>query len=240
MTRHHEWLLLAATFLVVALCTRLGVWQLDRAAAKEALHAALASRGALPPLPAGQLATTDQAATAQHYRATVLAGRWLGGHTVYLDNRQVDGRPGFFVFTPLLLADGSAVAVQRGWLPRDFVERTRVQAPPLAAGEVQIAGRVAPPPSRLFAFGADPAGSRIRQNLDLAAWSAEIGRPLRPLSLLQQDGAQTPADGLRRTLPQIETDVSRHHGYAAQWFAFAALAALLYVWFRVVRPRRRR
>ena len=34
--------------------------------------------------------------------------------------------------------------------------------------------------------------------------------------------------------------MQKHYGYAFQWFALAALIAVLYVWFRLVRPRQRR
>ncbi len=237
-TRRRAWLLLAATIGAAALFARLGVWQLDRAAQKQALAAAIESRRALPALDSAELATTPEAAAAQHWRAVVVDGRWLPARTVYLDNRPLDGRPGFVVVTPLRLADGSAVAVQRGWLPRDVADRARVQAPPLPAGPVRVEARVAPPPSRLFAFAADPAGAAIRQNLDLGAWSAETGLALRPLSLLQQDGAGTPADGLRRELPGFAAGVARHQGYAFQWFSLSALVVALHVGFRLVRRRR--
>ncbi|MBK1689318.1 SURF1 family protein [Rubrivivax gelatinosus] len=232
------WLIVTLVF--AALCVRLGFWQLDRAAAKLALRAEVAERAALPPLAAAVLAATPEAAAAQHYRRVTLAGRWLADRTVALDNRQVDGRPGFVLVTPLVLADGSAVAVQRGWLPRDAAERSRIAAPPLPAALVQVAGQLAPPPSRLFAFGADAPGAVIRQNLDLGAWSAEIGVPLRPLSLVQLDGPRTAADGLRRVMPQPSADVSRHRVYAGQWFLFAALALVLYVGILVFRARRPR
>jgi surfeit locus 1 family protein len=162
-----------------------------------------------------------------------LQGRWLAAHTVFLDNRQMGGRPGFFVVTPLELAPGDAVLVQRGWVPRDAEQRTRLPAVPTPAGSVQVAGRIAPPPSRLFAFAADAPGA-IRQNLDLGAFSREIGVRLRPLSVQQLAG---PQDGLQRDWPQPAVDVSKHYGYAFQWFALATLIAGLYVWFQLLRPR---
>jgi surfeit locus 1 family protein len=99
---------------------------------------------------------------------------------------------------------------------------------------VQIDGRIAPPPSRLFSFAPDAPGA-IRQNLDLDAYAKEIGVRLRPLSV-QQLAAGAP-DGLQRDWPQPAVDVAKHHGYAFQWFAMAALMAGLYVWFQLLRPR---
>lgn len=230
-----RWIVLLAAAAGVAVTARLGVWQLDRAAQKTALQAAIDARAALPALPAADLAREPAAAEAQHHRAAVLRGRWLAARTVFLDNRQMDGRPGFFVVTPLALADGSAVLVQRGWAPRDAHERTRLPAVPTHDGEVEVAGRIAPPPSRLYEFAQGESGP-IRQNLDLDAFSREIGVPLRPLSLQQTGDA---ADGLVRDWPRIAVDVHKHHGYAFQWFALAALIACLYVWFQLVLPRRR-
>jgi surfeit locus 1 family protein len=228
---------LCAAIAGVAVTVRLGLWQLDRAAQKNALQALLDARRALPPLPAAALARDPDAAQRQWQRAIVVDGRWLADRTVYLDNRQMHGRPGFDVVTPLLLADGTAVAVQRGWVARDFVDRTRIALPPLPAGEVRVAGRIAPPPARLFDFDGAASGA-IRQNLDLAAYAGEIGRPLRPLSLVQEGGPGD--DGLLRDWPQPAADVARHFGYAFQWFALAALILGLYVWFQLVTPRRRR
>lgn len=233
------WVLLAAALLGTALTARLGVWQLDRAAQKNTLQAALDSRRALPPLPAAELAASEPQAAAQHHRAVVLEGRWMADRTVYLDNRQMNGRPGFFVVTPLLLADGTAVAVQRGWLPRDAAERTHIVAPATPETLVQVAGRIAPPPGRLYEF-AGAASGPIRQNLDLAAFGQEIGRRLRPVSVVQEDGPLTPNDGLLRQWPRPAADVHKHYGYAFQWFALATLILGLYVWFQLLRPRLRR
>jgi surfeit locus 1 family protein len=229
---------LVAAVLGVAVTARLGVWQLDRAGQKIALQTALDTRRALPPVPVAELARTEPEAAAQHHRATTLHGRWLDEHTLYLDNRQMRGRPGFYVLTPMLLADGTAVVVQRGWLPRDLMDRTRVQAPPLpAAADSSVGGRIAPGPGRLYEFEAAASGV-IRQNLTLADFARETGLRLRPFSLVQEDSSPPLADGLLRDWPQPATGVAKHHGYAFQWFALSTLILGLYVWFQLIRPRR--
>jgi surfeit locus 1 family protein len=157
---------------------------------------------------------------------------------VYLDNRQMDGRPGFFVLTPLLLDDGSAVLVQRGWLPRDFQDRSRVAALPTPDGVVELLGRIAPPPARLYEFDGNQAGP-IRQNLDLGAFARETGLALRPLTLLLADSPAVAGDGLKRDWPAPAFGAAKNRGYAAQWFGLSALIVVLYVWFQLVQPRRR-
>ncbi len=237
--RQRAWLLALATVAGVVLTARLGLWQLDRAAQKSALQAQLEARGHLPPIDSvAVLAATAEAALAQHQRPVRLAGRWSAAHTVYLDNRPMNGHAGFYVLTPLLLGDGSAVLVQRGWVPRDFQDRGRVAPVPTPDGEVLVHGRIAPPPARLYEFAADEGG-RIRQNLDLDGFARETGLALRPLSLLQTEAPAGAGDGLQRDWPAPALGTAKNQGYAVQWFALAALMVALYVWYQVVQPRRR-
>jgi len=239
---------LVAAALAAALTARLGFWQLDRAQQKLDLQARIVSRAEALPLPLDDLARDEATAEAQHYRRIVLRGRWLADRTVYLDNRPLNARQGFIVVTPLLLADGGAVLVQRGWVARDFIDRTRLAPLPTPAGEVQLAGRIAPPPWQLLALAAEERGT-IRQNLDLAAFARETGLRLRPISVQQTapaellatggEPAATPADdGLLRQWPAPAVDVAKHHGYAFQWFALCALIVGLTAWFQFIRPRR--
>lgn len=240
--RARSLVVLVAAVIAAGLTARLGVWQLSRAAQKEALQASLDSRGAAPPLAAGELARSAADAASQHHRRITLEGRWVGGRTVYLDNRPMDGRAGFYVVTPLALPDGDAVLVQRGWVPRDAADRSRVPEVATPEGPVRVEGRIAPPPSRLFELAAESQGT-IRQNLDLDAFGRETGLRLRPLSVQQTDAAAAPggpADGLLRRWPAPAVDVHKHYGYAFQWFALASLITGLYVWFQLVRPRLRR
>jgi surfeit locus 1 family protein len=55
--------------------------------------------------------------------------------------------------------------------------------------------------------------------------------------VVQEDGANPPADGLLRQWPPPAADVHKHYGYAFQWFALSALVLVLYVWFQILRPR---
>ena len=238
MTRRGLVVLPAA--LTAALVTaRLGVWQLDRAAQKTALHEAREARGALSALDAAALARRPADVDAQLHRRVALEGRWLTPQTVYLDNRQMNGRPGFFVVTPLQIAPGDAVLVQRGWIPRHAYERERLAPVDTPDGSVRLEGRIAPGLARLYEFDGAASGP-IRQNLDIDGFARETGLALRPLAIVQWQDAAAPADGLLRQWTPAVPDVSKHHGYAFQWFALSALITGLYVWFQLLRPRRRR
>ena len=221
-----------ATVLALAATVSLGHWQLRRAAEKLALQAAIDAQASKPALDAAAL-QTSAALQALVHQPAVLRGTWDAQHTIYLDNRQMQGRVGFFVVTPLLLSSGAAIAVQRGWVARDFQNRTHLLAVQTPSGMVEVQGRIALPPSKLYAPGQEQAGA-IRQNLDMAAYQAETGLPLLAMTL-QQTGAAS--EGLLRDWPVVNFGVDKHYGYAVQWFALAALIAGLYLWFVVVRPR---
>lgn len=234
--RKRRWLL-PLTLVGVALTASLCAWQLDRAVQKRALEAAITQRAQAPALDGTGLAAA--AGDEGLHRRVRLQGRWLPQHEVWLENRPMDGRVGFFLVTPLQLSGrADVVLVQRGWAPRDVADRSRLPALAPETGEVLVEGRMAASPSRLYQLGEAGSG-RIRQNLDPAAFARETGLPLLPLTVLQtaHEGA-TP--GLLREWPAPAVDIHKHYGYAAQWAALSVLQLGLYVWFQVLRPRRSR
>jgi len=229
-----------AALVFVAVTSTAGFWQLSRAHRKLAFEAEVAERGAMPPLAADQLARDALAGEQQAQRHIVLTGEWDAAHTVYLMNRTMDERSGFYVMTPLRLPGGGAVVVQRGWIARDDADP--VKAPPVAtpAGPVTVRGHVAPWPSKWLDLGHMSSGA-VRQNLELAPFTAESGLALRPVTVAEDAHAGNAGDGLRRDWPAPTAGVSiaTHYGYAVQWFAMATLAVVLYVFFQFIRPRRR-
>lgn len=250
-------LILLVTVSCVALTASLGAWQLRRAAFKEQLAAQISQRNELPALQNTALNASDFIATSRQnddwlQRRAAIAGRWLHEHSVFLDNRpmQVQGsqRVGFYVATPLAV-DGSnrVIWVQRGWVQRDFQDRTRLPKLTENAATVTVQGRLiervskayemqsgADTPLNAASAGAGP--SRIWQNLPVVAMD---GKELLPMALLQT-APEADNDGLLRDWPAADTGVAKHHGYAFQWFALSALLVVLYVWFQLIAPRRRK
>ena len=247
---------------LVATGISLGRWQLDRAAQKEALQAQIDAQGKLPALDQSTFLAMEKPTDALH-RPVRLRGLWLAPQTVYLDNRQMRGVPGFYVLTPFALeGSNQTIMVQRGWVQRNFTDRTQLAQVETPAGLVEVEGLVAAPPAHLLDLGKTdvvapaaaapqapastgaaapvPAGagsSAIRQNLDLEAFRAKTRLPLRTDVTLQETGAAS--QGLLRDWPAPALGVERHYGYAFQWFGLAALVAILYVWFQFIAPIRR-
>ena len=231
MNARRKWqLITVAALLGVVATVSLGRWQLSRAAQKEQLQAAMDAQSDKFVVDGATLRSTAQPELLLHQRA-LLKGTWVPERTVFLDNRQMNARVGFFVMTPLRLEGGGAILVQRGWVPRNFTDRAalpRVETPP---GLVQIEGRMAPPPSKLYEPGTSSGGA-IRQNVDLAQFAAESGLMLLPVTLRQTGAA---SEGMDRQWPAADLGVDKHYGYAFQWFGLSALIAGLYLWFQVIR-----
>lgn len=229
------WVISAAALTGAAVTFALGQWQLERGRARDALQADVEQREKLPAV-AGSSLLSPQAAELVH-RAVVLRGSWVADRTIYLDNRQMRGTPGFFVVTPMKLEGANQhVLVQRGWAPRDFVRRENLPKVETSAGIVEVRGRIAPPPARLYELG-PAAGGPIRQNLDIAAFHAETGLSLAPVSVVQT--APLRSEGLLRDWPRPDSGSGKNYGYAFQWWALSALIAILYVWFQFIAPRRK-
>lgn len=238
--RTRFWVVTIAAVVGMTVTAELGLWQLDRAAQKETWVASMQSQAQ-----AAVLADSDwprinenvqQAELAVHRRIR-LTGTWLQDHVVFLDNRQMNAKPGFYVLTPLRLSSGDTVVVQRGWVQRNFLNRDQLPQLYTPTDEVTVFGRLAPPPSQLYSMG-EVGRTQIRQNLNWADFAEELGDSIGLLSLVQLDDSTLQADGLLREWPQVDAKLHTHYGYAAQWFALSALLALLYVWFQWIAPRR--
>jgi len=231
---------LAMAAVGVCVTLSLGMWQLGRASEKTTLQEARTQQANKDALDGRSLKGSPEAVAQRSeliYRRMVVTGRWLPKNTVYLDNRQMNAKPGFFVLTPLQIdGTGEVLVVQRGWAQRSFTDRAAL--PPVQTSDdlVQVQGHLAPWPSRLYDFGGAETGP-IRQNLDLTAYQQETGLKVLEVTLLQS-GA--PSEGLLREWPVVASGVEKHHGYAFQWFGLSGLIALLYVWFQIVQPRRQK
>lgn len=209
-------LLVAAA--IVAGFVRLGFWQLSRLGEVRERNAVAQARLAAPEVDL-DVALGDGGAVAQTYRRVTATGTYLPAEEVLLSPRSDAGTPGHHVLTPLLLDDGRAVVVDRGWVPLDSGEPPIAAAPP-PAGEVAVAGLLFPPDvstgfgPRVAAEGEVPYLGRV----DLARLQRQVEPELVEGYLLAVDG---PAGGLPRPADPPPLDEGSHLSYAFQWFAFA-------------------
>lgn len=229
------WIVTVLTLLGVILTACLGIWQLNRAAQKQELKNNIQNLALQPPLQ--DLAWAKQALELNEHKTVNVKGYWLEGNTVYLENRQLQGKPGFFVMTPLVLSgtqNSRVIMVQRGWIPRNFLKRDELSPIQTQKNEVEITARIAHWPSRLYEFNQVETG-KIRQNIEWNSFQKEISQPLLSFSLIQTG---IDSDGLVRKWDFNFINVDVHYGYAFQWFSFAILMLILYFGFFYLRLKR--
>jgi surfeit locus 1 family protein len=236
------WIITIAAIIAAAVTLRLGFWQLGRAQEKLTLQASIEAQAALPVLNASSLSPT-QVENVLH-RSITLTGRWLPQHTLFLDNRQMNNKPGLFVLTPFEFIEPTTlrkqtILVQRGWLPRNFLDRNALPEVVTDAAAVTITGRIALSPSKLFEFKGDERGV-LRQNIEIEALAKELKLELLPYALLQLDtdhsAANITQDKLLRHWAKPNYGSEKNYGYMVQWWALSALITGLYAWFQLIRP----
>ncbi len=227
---------LIAAVLGFATAVSLGNWQSRRGDAKLALQARADAAEQAAVLDIEPSRQSIENAGARLPRKVRVSGAFDPAGTIYLDNRSLAGVAGYYVITPLVIAaEAPAVLVDRGWKARSAGERAEAAAAPPPAGRVSIEGLAVARPSALFELGAVPKLQvpGIWQNLDYDAYERAAKRSVARF-VVRQTGAVTGSDavdGLRREWPQPATGVEKHRGYAFQWYALAALIAVLAVYF---------
>ena len=230
--RRPPWWAIALTAAGVLLFLRLGVWQLHRAADKEALMRRYAASISAPFVDFTRVA--DAPPTDGFPRVRV-HGHYLADRVYLLDNPGHDERGGVEVFAPLQMSGHRRVLlVDLGFLAAGG-HGTKPPIPPLPGGEVSLQGSYVPPPPTGLEMGGDALARQQKWPkdsifIDPEQIARDLGRPLYPHVLALDADSSTP---YRRThkLDFSSMPPARHRAYAWQWFSFAvaAVAILLVV-----------
>jgi cytochrome oxidase assembly protein ShyY1 len=218
--------------LVVAM-VGLGAWQLQRLGERRDRNEQVVERGSPPArpladvLPAGS--TFTDATEARWYLVDV-EGTFDGAQEVRIRNRSQQGIPGEHVVTPLVLDDGTAVLVNRGFVPTN---RGAAAVPPPPAGRVIVEGRVRTTQTRGSFGPQDPADGRLTtlSRVDVARIGQQLPYEVAPVYL--ELTSPLPSGGLPAPVPAPELGDGPHLSYAGQWFLFAACAVA--GWFFLAR-----
>ncbi|WP_245430848.1 SURF1 family protein [Rhodoplanes roseus] len=218
----------------VTILIGLGVWQLERMAWKQALIATLTERLAAEPVPMPAPATwAGLSREATEFRRVRVTGEFLHDkealvYAVGSGSRTATGGLGYMVFTPLKLADGRLVLVDRGFVP-DADKAPEARAAGQVRGPVELVGLMRWPEQRsVFAPSDDPARN-IWFARDTASIAAAKGVDV-PVFYLDLEAPPAPG-GLPRPLHLQPNLPNNHLQYAITWFSLAlALAVIFFVW----------
>ena len=199
---------LVVALLVAAACVRLGVWQLDRLHQRRERNAALLAARARPLLEVTGSLPADSARDRRlHARGVYDYARerlWRA--------RSYQGVPGVDPVTPLRLADGAAVLVDRGWAPSP--DAYHLDQPAYREGDSAVV------------LGLGMLAPRARGDVDPAALRDSVPYPLLPFVIQQLPPVAAPDRPLPPGLirwPIPELSDGPHLSYAIQWFSFAVI-----------------
>jgi surfeit locus 1 family protein len=223
-----------AAIAAIVVCAAAGNWQQQRLHAKEALKAQLDAAARAGPVTLARLGDDTDWATLR-YLPVIATGEFVASRQILIDNKVHAGRAGYDVVTPLALADGRVVLVDRGWTAQG-ASRSQVPEVPAPTGVVSVRGRITLPPKGYLELRREPPAGGVWQNLDPARFAAETGLKVMPV-VIEATVASDADDGLARDRQPPDLGIETHRIYMVQWYAFAALAAILWLWFN--RPHSR-
>jgi len=214
---------------LAVLFVNLGFWQLRRLDERRLTNQVGESRYNDDPVELGELvAAAGGDVGSLEYRRATATGVFQDEHEVLIRSQVFHGAAGFHVVTPLLGEDGSAVLVNRGWVPLGLDTVPVAQASP-PEGEVTILGWVRPTQERMAPGPVDPEDGRLvaLNRVDIDRIEEQVPFPLESvyLSLL---GDQEPERPILAAPPSFDEE-GPHLAYAIQWFAFMAIGAIGYV-----------
>jgi surfeit locus 1 family protein len=212
--RGPELALAIGAVVVAGVCVRLSVWQLDRLAARRARNAEFRAARDRPPLEI----TRDLGGDSLVNRRVVARGVYDYEHERLWRARTYQGMPGVHLITPLRLADGAGVLVDRGWVPSPDaarIDRDEWRGPDTVVIE-----------------GLAVALPRGRGDSDPRTLADSVPYPLLAVGVQLLPSPSVPATGResfrvrpRPPLPAPAPPLGNgpHLAYAIQWLSFALI-----------------
>jgi surfeit locus 1 family protein len=215
--------------LAVLLLLGFGAWQLQRLEYKTQFIEQMDRSLAAPPV---NFAGIPAAAPDWEWRRVRAEGLYLHDKEILLSGRARLGRLGQELVTPLQLADGRIVLVNRGWVPMTRDGETEIARP---QGPIEVVGRLRQPPRRGW-FTPDnlPAKDEWYRLLPNEVAQAQGLSDVLSVYVASEPGDAKGYPIAQDTVPSIHNG---HRGYAIMWFSLAGLAAAMYV-AALVRRRR--
>ncbi len=219
------WALGFVVLLVVPAFFLLSQWQFHRLDERRAENSTITAHADATPVPVAEVMTAgaDPASVGpqQEWREVTATGTYESAGDQLVRRRPLEGENGFWVVTPLRLADGTVLLVNRGWVAAGADATSSPDVPEPPRGEVTVTGRVRASQT------ADPSARDLPPGqvsaLDVRA--ADVGGSVFPgyLELVTSDPPES-GDPAVRALPLPPLDEGPHLSYALQWIAFAVIA----------------
>ena len=227
------WFTTLLVLLGTAVCARLGIWQLDRLDGRRAFNEQVVTMRAMDTL---DLNTEEfDSIEEMEWRLVTVSGEYDFSNQIALRNRYNHDQYGYHLLTPLLYntstalsTGGTAVFVDRGWIPADGNSAPDDWRKYDEVGVVTVTGQIRLGQGKP-AFGgvadalpADGSGLAVWNNADIEMIAPQMPYPILDV-YIQPDvdfDDEVPPIPFQ---PTIELTEGSHFGYALQWFTFATI-----------------
>jgi surfeit locus 1 family protein len=238
--RPFPWLLVVLATIAFAALIGLGIWQLERLQWKQGLINTIHERIVAPPVSIESIAARyARSGDVDYWPVEVKGVFYHAGERHFFAT--YDGRPGFYVYTPLRMPYGRFVFINRGFIPFDLKDPQRRQQTQVE-GEVTIRGLARNPlsqkPSSLVPDN-EPWKNMFFWK-DLGTMEATANLPVHSYMMpffIDADATPNPG-GLPVGGVTIIDLPNNHLQYALTWFGLAAaLAAVVILWLSGRRKR---
>ncbi|CAG0962484.1 MAG: SURF1 family protein [Rhizobiaceae bacterium] len=230
--RGFPWLVMAVGLAALAVLLALGTWQVNRLAWKEALIATIDQRIALAPGPLAEIERLYADTGDVDYWPVALRGVFLHDHESHF-LATWKGASGYFVYTPLELADGRLILVNRGFVPFDRKDSS-ARPEGQVEGEVGIVGLARNPltekPSWIVPD--NDLAKNVFYWKEIAAMAGRAGiDPARLVPFFVDAGAAPNPGGLPVGGVTMVDMPNNHLQYAVTWYGLAAALVVILVLF---------
>ena len=228
---------LALAVAAAVVMVQLGNWQFSRYHERSAINARIDAAEEAPALPLTSVLAKPAApgtagpapAASLTWTKVTVSGTYDPAYEIQARGRTVHGEVGFEVVTPLKLDDGTAVLVDRGWVPPAAGGAIAAPTVPAApTGRVTVVGQVHRSESRPTPL--ERRDGRIdTRRIAVPRLATQMPYPGYGADLLLTE--QTPAnDPLFVRIPVDHEDAWQNGGYSVQWWLFAAMALFAFGW----------
>lgn len=222
--RQPNWIIAGVVVLLLAtLFVRLGFWQLSRLDDRRLANEIAETRLGTEPAPLEELLGEAHGELGSiEFRRALASGEWDTSEEVLIRSQVELGNAGFHVITPLVVADGQAVLVNRGWIPLTMDTTPVDEAPPERVDEIE--GWVHRTETRPPLGAEEPDGNLdVFNRVDIDRIGSQLPYAVAPVYLVamgEEDQLPIPAD------PPDFSDEGPHLAYAIQWFGFALVGVV--------------
>lgn len=215
----------------VFILIQLGYWQLDRLEQRRAYNVYVADRWRQAPYDVNHNTIPDDL-TELEYRRVLAEGEFDYSNQILLSNQTVNQAPGSIIVTPLVLQDGRAILVARGWLPtgEDNPQHWSKYEEPAGAPVIGLLQE-----TQLLPSGNAPTPPKTPQvewfQININAIQPQMAYELLPVFILQLPEEGRNANDLPLREEPLVLDEGSHLSYAIQWFMFALILGVGYIFF---------